>query len=158
VIATAATDADRRWMAVAIDVSRNCPPVPNAYSVGAVLVDANGQEIARGWSRDTDSQVHAEESILTRIPADDPRLPSATLYSTLEPCAQRSSRHRTCTDLILGTPIPRVVTAWREPSLFVADARGAEVLAEAGRTVIELDDMTGQAMAVNAHLFEENPE
>jgi diaminohydroxyphosphoribosylaminopyrimidine deaminase/5-amino-6-(5-phosphoribosylamino)uracil reductase len=120
-------------------------------------VDADGQEIARGWSRDTDPHVHAEESALSTVAVDDPRLSAATFYSTLEPCSQRRSRPRACTALILATPIPRIVIAWREPSLFVADCQGFELLDQAGRTVIELTDMAEQAKAVNAHLFEPEP-
>jgi diaminohydroxyphosphoribosylaminopyrimidine deaminase/5-amino-6-(5-phosphoribosylamino)uracil reductase len=140
-------------MAVAIDVSRECVPVPGAYSVGAVLVGEDGREIARGWSRESDPHVHAEESALSKVPADDPRLASATLYSTLEPCSERRSRPRTCTQLILSTAIPRIVIAWREPSLFVDDCQGFENLVAEGRTVIELHEMAGQARAANAHLW-----
>lgn len=148
-----ATDEDRRWMALAIEVSKACPPATGAYSVGAVLVGDDGREIARGWSRETDAHVHAEESALSKVPADDPRLAVATLYSTLEPCSQRKSRPRTCTQLILDSPIPRIVIAWREPALFVADCQGYEALSNAGRTVIELTDMADQVKFVNAHLF-----
>ena len=148
-----ATDDDRRWMDLAIELSRKCEPVLGAYSVGAVLVGADGQEIARGWSRESDPHVHAEESALSKVPADDPRLAVATIYSTLEPCSERRSRPRTCTQLILATAIPRIVIAWREPSLLVADCQGFENLTAAGRTVIELHEMAGQARAVNAHLW-----
>lgn len=148
-----ATVDDRRWMEVAIEVSKACPPVTSAYSVGAILVDAEGREMSVGYSRETDPHIHAEESALSKVPADDPRLASATLYSTLEPCSQRRSRPRTCTQLILDRPIPRIVIAWREPSLFVADSQGYELLLDAGRTVIELTDMADRAKAVNNHLF-----
>jgi diaminohydroxyphosphoribosylaminopyrimidine deaminase/5-amino-6-(5-phosphoribosylamino)uracil reductase len=148
-----ATDEDRRWMALAIEVSKACPPVTRAYCVGAVLVGADGQEISRGWSRETDPHVHAEESALSKVPDDDPRLATATLYSTLEPCSERRSDRRTCAHLILDRPIPRIVIAWREPSLFVADCQGYEMLLNAGRVVIELGDMAEQAKAVNNHLF-----
>lgn len=149
-----ATDADRRWMTLAIDLSRLSPPASGAYSVGAVLVGVDGTEISRGWSRETDQHVHAEESALSKVSADDPRLVTATLYTTLEPCSERRQRRQTCTELILKTPIPRIVIAWLEPALFVADARGFEILSDAGRTVIELPEMAASAKAVNAHLLE----
>ena len=76
----------------AIELSRKCAPSPTAYSVGAVIVDAAGNEIASGFSRDTDPYVHAEESALRRLAAGDPRLAGATVYSTLEPCTERRSR------------------------------------------------------------------
>ncbi|TCP43886.1 diaminohydroxyphosphoribosylaminopyrimidine deaminase [Tamaricihabitans halophyticus] len=139
-------------MTVAVDLARQCPPSATAYSVGAVIVDANGQEIARGHSRETDPKVHAEESALAKIDPTDPRLNTATIYSTLEPCARRASRPRPCAQLIKDAGIGRVVLAWREPNLFVANANGAKLLEDAGLTVIELPEFADQAIAPNAHL------
>jgi diaminohydroxyphosphoribosylaminopyrimidine deaminase / 5-amino-6-(5-phosphoribosylamino)uracil reductase len=149
------SDADHRWMELAIQLAARCPVVDRAYAVGAVLVDTEGREISRGWSRETDAHVHAEESALAKVPAGDPRLPGATLYSTLEPCSQRRSRPRSCAQLILDRPIPRIVIAWREPSLFVADCQGVELLEGAGRSVVELPDLAAAARQVNAHLWKE---
>ncbi|MGH3885388.1 MAG: dCMP deaminase, partial [Pseudonocardiaceae bacterium] len=61
---TLPTPADYRWMRLAIELAYQCPPSPGAFSVGAVIVDENGEEISRGYSRETDSHVHAEESAL----------------------------------------------------------------------------------------------
>lgn len=146
------TPADLRWLRDAIDLSRRCPPSPTAYNVGAVIVDAAGSAIACGYSRDTDPLVHAEESALGRLRPDDPRLATATLYSSLEPCNERQSRLRPCADLILAAGIPRVVIAWREPALFVADCQGVERLREAGVTVVEIPELERVAKAVNGHL------
>ncbi|MGH3769917.1 MAG: dCMP deaminase [Pseudonocardiaceae bacterium] len=143
---------DYEWMRVAIGLAYQCPPSPGAFSVGAVIVDRNGEEISRGYSRETDGQVHAEESALAKLAQDDPCLRAATIYSTLEPCSQRKSRPRTCTQLILAARIPRVVMAWREPSLFVADCRGYELLADAGVAVVEIPDLAHEARAPNTHL------
>jgi diaminohydroxyphosphoribosylaminopyrimidine deaminase/5-amino-6-(5-phosphoribosylamino)uracil reductase len=71
-------------MEVAIELARLCPPKESAYSVGAVIVDEHGNEISRGFSRETDEHVHAEESALAKLADDDPRLKKATIYSTLE--------------------------------------------------------------------------
>lgn len=144
---------DQSWMEVAIDLSRQSPPAQGAYSVGAVIVDADGAEMSRGFSRETDPHVHAEESALAKLATDDPRLSGATLYSTLEPCSQRKSRPLTCTQLVLRAGVPRVVIAWREPSLFVGNCVGVETLRGAGVDVVELSDMADQARAVNAHLL-----
>jgi diaminohydroxyphosphoribosylaminopyrimidine deaminase/5-amino-6-(5-phosphoribosylamino)uracil reductase len=143
---------DHRWMTRAIELAYRCPPAAGAYSVGAVVVDENNAEIASGFSREVDDAVHAEESALAKLGPDDPRLATATLYSTLEPCSQRRSRPRTCTQLILAAKIPRVVIAWREPGLFVADCQGYELLTAAGVTVEELPELGEQARAMNAHL------
>lgn len=143
---------DRKWMELAIELARQCPPKESAYSVGAVIVDENDQEISRGYSRETDMSVHAEEAALAKLPPDSQRLKNATIYSTLEPCSQRKSRPLTCTQLILTAGIKRVVMAWREPALFVADCQGYEMLTEAGVEVVEMPEFAEAARAVNAHL------
>jgi diaminohydroxyphosphoribosylaminopyrimidine deaminase/5-amino-6-(5-phosphoribosylamino)uracil reductase len=139
-------------MALAVDLAHQCPPSEGAFSVGAVIVDEDGNELARGYSRETDAHVHAEESALAKLPADGPRLAGATIYSTLEPCSQRKSRPRSCTQLILAAGIGRVVIAWREPSLFVADAQGTELLTANGVSVIEMPEFAERAKEPNRHL------
>jgi diaminohydroxyphosphoribosylaminopyrimidine deaminase/5-amino-6-(5-phosphoribosylamino)uracil reductase len=139
-------------MTLAVELAGRCTPKQSAYSVGAVIVAADGVEISRGYSRETDVSVHAEESALAKVPGDDPRLRQATIYSTLEPCSARKSRPQTCTELILAAGLARVVIAWREPGLFVADCQGCELLADAGVAVVELPEFAGAARAVNSHL------
>lgn len=143
---------DERWMNLAVALAWRCPPSDTAYSVGAVIVAADGTELSRGFSREDDPHVHAEESAIGKLAADDPRLRGATIYSTLEPCSRRKSRPRTCTQLIIAARLARVVIAWREPSLFVADAQGAELLEQAGLSVAELPGFAERAAAPNRHL------
>ncbi len=139
---------DGHWLARAVELSRNCPPSTTAFSVGAVLVDAAGEEIAWGYSRETDGTVHAEESALAKLAGDDPRLAGATMYSSMEPCSTRKSRPRSCTRLILDAGIPRVVFTYREPSTFVV-GEGAEQLAAAGVTVVERPELADEVRAIN---------
>jgi len=147
-------------MALATELAWQCPPSAESFSVGAVIVAVDGTELARGFSREGgDPHVHAEEAALAKLAPGDPRLAGATLYSTLEPCSQRKSRSRSCTELILATRsdagndgIGRVVLAWREPSLFVADCQGAELLWQAGIEVTELLELAESAKAANRHL------
>jgi 5-amino-6-(5-phosphoribosylamino)uracil reductase len=148
------TDAarDRRWLEAAVELSRRCPPSRTAFSVGAVIVDAEGRVVAEGWSRETDPTVHAEESALAKVAPGDPRLAGATMYSSLEPCGARKSRSRTCAQLIHASGIRRVVYALREPSTFV-EGRGDEQLRAAGVTVVEIEDMGPVVRKVNAHLL-----
>jgi diaminohydroxyphosphoribosylaminopyrimidine deaminase / 5-amino-6-(5-phosphoribosylamino)uracil reductase len=142
---------DDRWMRYAVDLAFRSPHSTTAYAVGAVIVDADGREIAFGYSRDDDPHVHAEESALLKS-RGDPRLAAATLYSTLEPCTKRHSRpHATCTSLIIEAGIPRVVIAWREPDLFVT-CEGVALLTAAGVEVLEMPQYAAQARAANAHL------
>src|SRR5580658_3513265 len=145
---------DAGWMRLAVSLAWQCPPSETAFSVGAVIVDAAGVELSRGFSREGgDPVVHAEESALGKLSPEEPRLAGATIYSTLEPCSQRKSRPRTCTQLIIAAGLRRVVIAWREPELFVADCEGYELLAEAGLEVDELPDLAGLAAAPNRHLL-----
>jgi diaminohydroxyphosphoribosylaminopyrimidine deaminase / 5-amino-6-(5-phosphoribosylamino)uracil reductase len=145
--------ADERWMLRAIELAGRCPESGTAYAVGAVIVAADGTELASGYSRDVDPTVHAEESALSRLlPGSRGALPGATIYSTLEPCTRRASRPTPCTELILASGIGRVVIAWREPALFVADCVGVELLEQRGVRVVELPELAEQAMAPNAHL------
>ncbi|HEY6496139.1 MAG TPA: deaminase [Trebonia sp.] len=144
---------DERWMRRAIALAWRCPPSEKAFSVGAVIVDAEGNELSSGFSREgEDPVVHAEESALGKLSAGDPRLAGATIYTTLEPCSRRKSRPRTCTELIIAAGLARVVIAWREPALFVSDCEGYELLADAGLTVTELPDLAADAAAPNRHL------
>ncbi|WP_405135557.1 deaminase [Nocardia sp. NBC_01388] len=148
------TELDHKyWMNRAIDLARECPVVEGAFSVGAVIVSADGQEISTGYSRETDPKIHAEESALDKLAPDDSRLTGATIYSTLEPCSERSTKTRVpCTDRVLQAGIPVVVIAWREPSTFVEDCIGVEKLRENGVKVIELPELAEAAMSMNRHL------
>ncbi|HLQ55431.1 MAG TPA: hypothetical protein VK162_14320, partial [Streptosporangiaceae bacterium] len=56
--------ADHRWLAEAIELSGRCPPSASAFSVGAILVAADGSVIATGFSRERDRRDHAEEVAL----------------------------------------------------------------------------------------------
>jgi diaminohydroxyphosphoribosylaminopyrimidine deaminase / 5-amino-6-(5-phosphoribosylamino)uracil reductase len=144
---------DERWMREAIGLAWQCPPSSTAFSVGAIVVDAAGHELSRGFSREGgDPALHAEEAALGKL-APDGGLAGATVYSTLEPCSQRRSRPRTCSELIIASGAARVVIAWREPALFVADCQGAELLTQAGLEVIELPGFAADAAGPNRHLI-----
>ena len=144
---------DAGWMRVAVALAWECPPSQIAFSVGAVVVGADGAELSRGFSREGgDPAVHAEEAALGKLAGGDPRLAGATIYSTLEPCTERKSRPLTCTELIIAAGLSRVVIAWREPALFVADCQGVELLSAAGIAVTELPEFAADAAAPNRHL------
>jgi riboflavin biosynthesis pyrimidine reductase/pyrimidine deaminase RibD-like protein len=151
-------DRDRDLLRLAVELSRSCPPVTGAYSVGAIVADAQGAVISTGYSRellrglgDPDKN-HAEEVALAKLAPDDPRLKTATIYTSLEPCSPRASRPLSCTDHILAAGIPRVVLALREPAL-LALCDGVDRLTAAGVDVLELPELAGAVRAVNAHLL-----
>ena len=148
--------ADGRFLRLAIELSRQAPPSPTAFSVGAVIVAADGDVMATGYSREQEPNDHAEEVALRKVGRDDPRLASATIYSSLVPCGARASRPVTCVRHIIAAGIPRVVFAWREPPIFTR-GEGAGQLREAGVEVIELPDLAEAAREVNAPLLSAGP-
>ncbi|GAA3819290.1 dihydrofolate reductase family protein [Streptomyces phyllanthi] len=149
-----ASAADRHWLELACDLADRCPPSRTAFSVGAVIVAADGTELARAHSREGDDPVvHAEEAALAKLDPTDPRLATATVYSSLEPCARRSSRPSPCARLILDAGVRRVVTAWREPDTFVVGADGNALLAAEGADVVVLPEYEPRATAPNSHLL-----
>jgi riboflavin-specific deaminase-like protein len=143
---------DHRFLRWAVELSRLCPPSESAFSVGAVLVSADGQVLATGFSREQEEHDHAEEVALRKLGFRDPRLRRATVYSSLVPCGARASRPVTCVEHIVAAGIGRVVFAWQEPRLFT-NGRGAEELRAAGLAVTEIPALAGRAAAVNAHLL-----
>lgn len=145
-------ERDERWLRKAIELSRLCPPSPSAFSVGAIIVSSDDEVIAQSYSRESDPRDHAEEGALAKIDPADPRLTTATSYCSLEPCSQRASRPRSCTNLTIASGIPRVVIAWREPAILV-DCEGVELLTAAGIEVIEVAALARLACQVNQHLI-----
>lgn len=95
-------DDDREWLSATIELSRLCLPSDSAFSVGAILVSANSEVVATGYSRETDPKDHAEEVALAK--AGFVGLAGATLYSSLEPCLARSSRPVSCAESSLAAP------------------------------------------------------
>jgi pyrimidine deaminase RibD-like protein len=142
---------DRCHLLQAIELAARCPPSDTAFSVGAVVIGADGSVLATGYSREADPHDHAEETALAKLDPADPRLAGATIYSSLEPCSDRRSHPVSCTQLILKAGIPRIVFAWREPALFV-NCVGAELLRSAGREVVEMADLAPLVRRANAHL------
>ncbi|RJQ77336.1 dihydrofolate reductase family protein [Amycolatopsis panacis] len=141
---------DVRRLRDAIELADRCPPSAT-FRVGAVIGLPDGTVLATGHSGEGDPRNHAEEAALSKVAPDDPRLAEATMYSSLEPCSARASHPKSCTQLILESPISRVVMAWREPSLFV-DCEGVEWLTAAGRRVIEVPALAADVRRANTHL------
>jgi diaminohydroxyphosphoribosylaminopyrimidine deaminase/5-amino-6-(5-phosphoribosylamino)uracil reductase len=147
------TAPDRRWLALAVDLSRLSPPSPAHYAVGAVVTGRDGSLLASGYTGETHPAYHAEEAALAKLGG---RPGAATLYTSLEPCTTRRSRPHPCTGLILAAGIRRVVLALREPSLF-ADCHGVETLRDAGVEVIEIGELAQSVREINAHLLGRAP-
>lgn len=145
-------DSDRRWLTLACDLAERCPPSSSAFSVGAVVVGADGEVLATGHSRAGSPLDHAVEVALSALRRGDPRLTGATVYSSLEPCGARASRPVACARHVLDAGLARVVTARREPPT-VVDGRGAAALEDAGVEVVEIPDLAPLARRPNAQLL-----
>jgi pyrimidine deaminase RibD-like protein len=144
---------DLRWLTEAIELSKCCQPSATAFSVGAIVVGADGAEVARGYSREGGDRRHAEEIALAKADRRRADLAGGTVYSTLEPCGERRSGARPCAELIRQRRIHRVVFALAEPALFVVPD-GARMLTSYGVMVSTVDCFAAAVRAVNAHLFE----
>ena len=82
---------DEKWMAIALAQAEE-GAAAGEVPVGAVLVGAAGQELARAHNAPRqlcDPTAHAEVLTLRRAAQRSGayRLPGSTLYATLEPCA-----------------------------------------------------------------------
>jgi len=148
-ISTGSHGSDANWLDAAIELSKRCPPADSAFCVGAILLSESGQVIARGYSRQSDPNDHAEEAALTAAAASGADLSGATLYTSLEPCLRRVSRPVSCAELTVRSGVRRVVYAWREPPIFQPGG-GAAWLEDRGVVVIEIADLAPAAQAVNS--------
>ena len=101
-------------------------PNPN---VGCVLVK-DGAAIAEGATA-PGGRPHAEAVALA---AAGERAAGATLYTSLEPCAHRSTRGPACADLAIAARLARVVVGCEDPDPRTA-GRGLARMREAGIAV-----------------------
>jgi pyrimidine deaminase RibD-like protein len=143
---------DRVSLKQALDEARKCIPNPTAYCVGCVIVDPATQKVlSTGFSRELSGNTHAEECALAKLQTQTPdvatedaesrRLVGLDMYATMEPCSERLSGNKSCTDRILenGGLIGRVVLGVREPDTFVKCV-GVEKLLAHGVVVVRNDD------------------
>jgi 5-amino-6-(5-phosphoribosylamino)uracil reductase len=150
-----AARSDVEWLAEAIELARRCPPASGAFSVGAIVVDGAGRCIARGYSRELDPHVHAEEAALRKAEALGMKVEGATLYSSMEPCSVRLSGRTPCVERIIRAGVARVVYAQREPPVFVR-CQGDSALRNAGIDVRHVPELAPFAAAVSGPQGTEN--
>jgi diaminohydroxyphosphoribosylaminopyrimidine deaminase/5-amino-6-(5-phosphoribosylamino)uracil reductase len=141
------TEADRRWMAEAIELSvRGIGRVEPNPAVGAVVVDRAGACVGRGYHA-VFGGPHAEIRALERAGA---AARGGTLYVTLEPCCHHG-KTGPCTEAILGAGIRRVVCPCTDPSPLV-NGRGVERL-RAGGIAVDVGCMQPDARRANNAYF-----
>lgn len=105
-------DEDVGFMRQALRLAEHARDVDGEVPVGAVLV-LDGRVVGEGWNRNitlNDASAHAEIGALrdagTRL--GNHRIPGATLYVTLEPCAM-------CAMALVHARVSRVVYAATDP-------------------------------------------
>jgi diaminohydroxyphosphoribosylaminopyrimidine deaminase/5-amino-6-(5-phosphoribosylamino)uracil reductase len=140
------TGDDQRYMTRALELARaqlgRTSPNP---AVGCVIVQAG--EIVGEGATGNGGRPHAEEIALA---AAGDRATGATAYVTLEPCNQRSGGSFSCSQLLLGSDIARVVIACPDPHPL--GAHGADRLTASGITV-ETGLMRAEAERLNVGFF-----
>lgn len=104
-------ETDLRWMQRALELAARAEE-EDEVPVGAVLV-LDGEAAGEGWNRnigDHDPTAHAEIMAMRAAgrQAGNHRLPGATLYVTLEPCAM-------CVGAMIHARIERLVYAATDP-------------------------------------------
>jgi tRNA(adenine34) deaminase len=112
--------ADNLWMARALEMAR-LAAFRGEVPVGAVLV-RGGVMLAEGHNRTvtrSDPTAHAEVEVIRTASArqGDWRLEGATLFVTLEPCAQ-------CCGALVLARVPRVVYGAPDPKAGMAGSLG----------------------------------
>ena len=158
----------RAYMNYAFQHARLSPPRNTNFCVGAILVDADKNEIiSTGYTLELPqdslgnlANTHAEQCCFIKVaekynlPEEriDEVLPKNTvLYTTMEPCNQRSSSNRTCVDRILALhgAIKVVYVGIKEPETFIGKNEGRKKLEEAGVTVELVDGLQDQILKVS---------
>jgi diaminohydroxyphosphoribosylaminopyrimidine deaminase/5-amino-6-(5-phosphoribosylamino)uracil reductase len=102
--------------AIALGAAAQGTTAPNP-NVGCVIV--HGEAVVAQGATQPSGRPHAEAVALAEA-GEAAR--GATLYTSLEPCAHRSTRGPTCADLIAGAGVARVVAAMQDPDARTAGA------------------------------------
>ena len=139
----------RAWMDKAFALAANCPASESAYSVGAIGLDADGHQIAKGWSRASGPKNHAEEELIKNLPQDGP--PLHTVICTLEPCNKRGSKKTGCAKRLIQAGVKRLVIGVLEPAHFTRQ-NGIETLQDAGIEIVRLPGYEPDFAALHTHL------
>lgn len=141
---------DSIYLKMALEESRKCVGSDGAYSVGAILVCADGS-VYGGYTHETNTLNHAEEEAIIKAKSNMTALEGSTIYCTMEPCSTRKSKPKSCTQLIIDNRIRRVVFIVKEPDCFVT-CNGLQMLRDAGIEVQIDDELSSMVMEINGHI------
>lgn len=158
---TIAAGDHKGYMEYALERARLSPPSPTKFCVGAVLVDAEKNEVlSTGYSMELPGNTHAEQCCFIKV-AQKHDLPEArigevlpkhtVLYTTMEPCNKRLSGNRTCVESILGLNgvVKVVYVGIKEPEKFIGENVGRKRLEDAGVVVTFVGGMQDRISEVS---------
>jgi len=168
---TIAAGDHKGYMEYALEQARHSPPAPNKFCVGAVLVDADKNEIlSTGWSLELPDnnpadpgKTHAEQCCFIKL-SQKYNLPeerlgevlpkNTVLYTTMEPCNKRLSGNKPCVDRILrlSGSIKVVYIGIKEPENFIDQSVlivGRKRLQDAGIEVTFVEGMEDRILEVS---------
>ena len=118
--------------------------------VGAVIVSAGGRIIGEGYHVRC-GEGHAEVNAFASVSdADEPLLPQATMYVSLEPCSHWG-KTPPCADLIVSRGVRRVVVGCQDDFAQV-QGRGIQRLRDAGISVT-VGVLEEECRWLNRHFF-----
>lgn len=143
---------DLKYMQLSIQEANKSIPAPAAYCVGAALVDAQGELLSTGYSRELPGNTHAEECALSKISDKEVKTEGATMYTTMEPCSVRLSGNRPCASRIIEAKIKRVVVGVREPPNLVS-CEGINLLEREGIQVVIVPNVQEACLKPNQHIL-----
>jgi pyrimidine deaminase RibD-like protein len=172
-------------MRLALAEARRSPPKPTNFCVGAVLVSNDSSPAAKvlvtGYTLECPGNTHAEQSCFIKLAqqygcsvedlgehlvsssasstqddsGNDSKNGLLALYTTMEPCNQRSPGNSPCVDRILALEsadgrlaIRRVYVGVSEPETFVGVNLGRRKLVEAGVEVLHVPGLQGEILEV----------
>ena len=152
------------YMRLALSLAEKSPPKPTNFRVGAVLLNADTNDIlSTGYTLEIPGNTHAEQCCFQKYAftqsvtetgiAD--RLPANTvLYTTMEPCGKRLSGLLPCVDRILDLKkganggINTVYVGVSEPEKFVGENTGKSRLEEVGIRYIHVKGLETEILNV----------
>lgn len=166
------------YLTLALTEARKSPPKPTNFCVGALLVSPSKTRtnfqatcstcdpriLVTGYTLECPGNTHAEQSCFIKLAKEygceedelGESLPGdVVLYTTMEPCNERSVGNTPCTERILALKradgsqaIRTVVVGVMEPETFVGINEGKRKLEDAGIEVLHVSGMEKEILEV----------
>ncbi|KAL9132558.1 MAG: hypothetical protein Q9175_006268 [Cornicularia normoerica] len=143
------------YMRYALSLAKKAPPKVTNFCVGAVLVDEAANAIlSTGYTMELPGNTHAEQCCLTKaersgVAGTGAAPQKLVLYTTMEPCNERASGNRPCTETILKPRGIKVVyVGVKEPDKFVGKNVGRAKLEEAGIKYVHVPGLEAEILEV----------